>query len=758
MKESQYPPKEDELDRLDLKPKKDFAGGWDAVNSSLKTLKKNKAILRGIPASLKMNQKQGFDCPGCAWPDPDEERAMVEFCENGIKALAEEATSRKIGRDFFQQHTLQELSQMSDYELSQLGRLSEPLYKSKGELKYKSIDWNVAFEKIGKKLNSLSNPDEAIFYTSGRTSNEAAFLYQLFARKLGTNNLPDCSNMCHESSGVGLSETIGIGKGTVKLQDFEKADCIIVMGQNPGTNHPRMLSTLQRAVRQGVKIISVNPLREAGTESFCHPQEVAGVLGHKTQLSSIHLPIRINGDVALLKAWQKLLLDKEHERGGVLDLQFIQNKTIGFTEFKDHLHHVEWSQILSSCGLSREQIEEAFQVLLKSKNIIVCWAMGLTQHKNAVANIQEVVNLLLMRGQLGRPGSGVCPVRGHSNVQGDRTMGIIENPPADLIEGLEREFVFTAPKKSGYNVVHSLQAMHEGVAKVFVAMGGNLLSASPDTEYTAEAFRRCDLTVQISTKLNRGHLVTGEEAMILPCLSRSERDRQKTGFQKVSVENSMGIVHSSQGGLDPISDQLKSEVSIVCGLAKSTLNEDWSGFEEDYSRVRDKIEKVIPGFEDYNIRLEKPEGFYLPNGVRDSQSFVTTSNKAHFTIHDIPKWDLREEQFLMMTIRTHDQFNTTIYGLNDRYRGVFGGRRVVFMNSQDMVKLDLDTYDEVNLLSRYDQIERVVERFKVVPYEIPKQCVATYFPEANALVPWDLYADKSHTPVSKSVVVEIQRK
>jgi molybdopterin-dependent oxidoreductase alpha subunit len=610
------------------------------------------------------------------------------------------------------------------------------------------------------ELNALASPDDAIFYTSGRTSNEAAFLYQLFVRQFGTNNLPDCSNMCHESSGSALTETIGVGKGTVTLDDFDLADLIFIIGQNPGTNHPRMLTALQKAKRRGCRIVHVNPLPEVGTTRFKHPQEIFGMLGKGTELADLFLQVRINGDVALLKGIMKELLEEEERTPGqVLDHEFITEQTSGFESFSDALRRVGWDEIGEQSGINREQIREAALMMMSSARTICCWAMGLTQHKNAVANIQEIVNLLLLRGQIGKPGAGVCPVRGHSNVQGDRTMGIWERPTEAFLASLAKEFNFEPPREHGLDTVEAIKAMHAHAGKVFFALGGNFLSATPDTEFTAEALRRCRLTVHVSTKLNRAHLITGEQALVLPCLGRTELDAQAAGLQFVSVENSMGVVQASRGSLEPASVHLLSEPAIVARLAAATLGErsrvDWLALAGNYDLIRAGIERVIPGFDDYNRRVREPGGFYLPNLARQRR-FMTASGKANFTVHELPRHDLRPGQFLMMTMRSHDQFNTTIYGLDDRYRGIYQGRRVVFLNPQDIKDAGLKAGQLVDLTSHFEGEERTAPRFVVVPYSIPVGCAATYFPEANVLVPIGSVAEKSNTPASKSVVISIK--
>jgi molybdopterin-dependent oxidoreductase alpha subunit len=625
---------------------------------------------------------------------------------------------------------------------------------------YEPITWDDAFNLLAGELNALNYPDQAIFYTSGRTSNEAAFLYQLFARQFGTNNLPDCSNMCHESSGSALNETIGIGKGTVTLEDFDRAQAIFVIGQNPGTNHPRMLTALQRAKQNGCELVHINPLPEVGMTRFKHPQDVVGLLGSGTPLADLFLQVRINGDVALLKGIMKdVLAQEERMPGQILDHEFINQSTTGFEEFAAALRKAHWGDIIEQCGVAKTRIEDAARIFVQSERTIFCWAMGLTQHRNAVSNIQEIVNLMLLRGQIGKPGAGLCPVRGHSNVQGDRTMGIWERPPSAFLDRLGAEFDFEPPRKHGYDTVNAIQAMHVGAAKIFFALGGNFLSATPDTEFTAHALRRCRLTAHVSTKLNRSHLITGEQALILPCLGRTEIDVQETGPQFVSTENSMGVVQMSQGSLEPASPQLLSEPQIVARVARATLGDrtvvNWEELVKDYDQIRTLIERVVPGFESYKIRVREPGGFYLPNSARE-RVFNTASGKAAFTIHELPDHDLKPDQFLMMTIRSHDQFNTSVYSLNDRYRGIHNGRRVVFLNKDDMRLAGLHPRQVVDLVSHFEGEQRVAHRFMVVPYDIPRRCAATYFPEANVLVPVRSVAEKSNTPASKSVVISIR--
>ncbi len=737
------------------------AVGVKAIKSAITHVTKEVGFAKGIELLSKINQINGFDCPGCAWPDPDEKRAfLAEYCENGAKAIAEEATKNRVSPLFFATHSVQEMSTWSDYEIGKSGRITHPMYLKEGSDNYEEISWNDAFSLIGKELNSLTSPDEAIFYTSGRTSNEAAFLYQLFVRQFGTNNLPDCSNMCHESSGVALSETLGIGKGSVTLDDFNHADLVIVMGQNPGTNHPRMLTALSETKKHGGKIMTINPLPEVGLMRYNDPQNPLKWIGKGQQLTDLFLQVKINGDVALLKIILKLMKAREEEKGGVFNHQFIKEKTQGLEEFLSELDTYSIEELVPQTGLLLTQIEEATELIINNDKIIICWAMGLTQHKNAVDNIREVVNLLLLKGSIGKKGAGTCPVRGHSNVQGDRTMGIWEKPKPAFLDSLEKEFSFKAPRKNGFDVVSAIEAMHKKEGKVFVGMGGNFISATPDTEFTAEALQNCNLTVQVSTKLNRSHLIHGKQALILPCLGRSEKDNQETGEQFVTVENSMGVVHQSNGHLNPLSEHLLSEPAIVAGIAEATLKNskvEWSKLIANYDLIRDKIEATIPGFDNYNKRVRIKGGFYLPNNARENNFSPTLTGKANFTVNKPSDIDLKENQFMMMTIRTHDQYNTTIYGLDDRYRGVLNERRIIFMNKDDMKNQQLKKLDKVDLVSHFQDEKRVAKGFLVIPYDIPKQCTATYFPEANVLVPIKSKAKLSHTPASKTVIITVQK-
>ena len=709
---------------------------------------------------LKVNQTDGFDCPSCAWPDPDHDRKTAEFCENGAKAVASEATKERILPEFFAKHSIRELLERSDRWYEQQGRLTQPMWRPAGSDHYQPIEWDAAFELVARELNALASPNEAAFYTSGRASNEAAFLYGLFVRQFGTNNLPDCSNLCHESSGAGLGEAIGIGKSTVKIEDFAFADAIFVIGQNPGTCHPRMLTELQKAARNGCKIVSVNPLAETGLKRFKNPQEPLSLLGSGTPIASLFLPVKINGDVALLKGIMKEMLEEDRRSGGqVLAHDFIQQQTEGFDALRADLDAESWTTIVDNCGCSRELIREAAEIAIRAKHMICCWAMGITQHKNGVANVQTIANFALLRAQIGRRGAGLCPVRGHSNVQGDRTVGIWEKMSDAFLDSLGKEFDFSPPKAHGLDAVGTIRAMDAGQVKVFVGLGGNFLAATPDTQVTARAMQRCRLSVQISTKLNRGHLITGQQALILPCLGRTEHDEQASGVQFVSVENTSGVVHQSRGVLPPASKHLRSEPAIVAGIAARTLagrsKTDWHALVADYDRIREHIEHVVPGFAQYNQRVRDPGGFYLPNGPREGK-FTTPSGKARFTVHPIPRHDLLAGELLLTTIRSHDQFNTTIYGENDRYRGISNGRRVLFINPADIEERGLRSGSPVDLISRFGTESRRAERFKLVPYDIPRGCVAAYYPESNVLVPLDAVADRSHQPAFKSIPIRIE--
>ena len=741
-----------------LSPPKNSAAGIPAVVSTMKYGLTNMGVINSITKLSKVNDFHGFDCPGCAWPDPDDHRSFAEFCENGAKAVSDEATKSRVDTNFWSKWSISELSQKSDFWLNSQGRLTEPMIIRQDSNYYQPISWEDAFDVIADNIVSLENPDEAIFYTSGRTSNEAAFLWQLLARRIGTNNLPDCSNMCHESSGVALSESIGIGKGTVTLEDFNSADLIIVVGQNPGTNHPRMLTALRDAKKKGASIISVNPLVETGMKKFKHPQNPVEMLGFGSSIADKHLRVKINSDQALFRAFSKSIIESDN-----IDEDFINKYTNGFENFRKIAIEARYEEISEITGIPLQEILEVSQKVSKSKSTIVCWAMGITQHKNSVATIQEIVNFLLLGGNIGRKGAGVCPVRGHSNVQGDRTVGINHKPSADFINNLERSTGIRSPEKHGFDSVEAVKAMEKGDAKVFLAMGGNFLSAMSDTNRTSAALSNCNLTVHISTKPNRSHLITGKTGIILPCLGRTEEDvSSSNGRQFVTVENSMGVVHSSTGTFKPASNLLKSEPAIVSGIGgaiESRLERSgipWENLSEDYNLIRNLIEKTIPGFDEYNVRIKSKSGFYLPNPPRDSRTFPTKNGYANFVSNDI-SFAKSSDKFMMMTIRSHDQYNTTIYGLDDRYRGISKGRRVILMNKDDISKYNLSKGELVDLSSEMDSGTVLSPDWFVVPYDIPEGNVATYFPESNCLIPLDSVAEKSNTPTSKSVPIGITK-
>ncbi|MBV8931670.1 MAG: FdhF/YdeP family oxidoreductase [Kutzneria sp.] len=740
------------------------AAGLPGVLASVRHSVDQMGAVRAVRTLRLLNQRDGFDCPGCAWPEPPGSRKTAEFCENGAKAVAEEATLRRVDPDFFAEHSVAELADKTDYWLGQQGRLTHPMVLRPGAGHYEPIGWDAAFSLIADRLGELASPDEAVFYTSGRTSNEAAFLYQLFARAFGTNNLPDCSNMCHESSGSALTETIGVGKGSVSLADITAADLILVVGQNPGTNHPRMLTALEEAKRNGARIVAVNPLPEAGLLHFDNPQHLRGLVGRGTRLADEFCHIRLGGDLAFFRALGHLLLAAEDAAPGtVLDSAFIAEHTHGFDAYAADIRQLDWAEVDAATGLAREQIAKVGRMLAGSERTIICWAMGLTQHKQSVPTIRELVNVLLLRGMIGKPGAGVCPVRGHSNVQGDRTMGIYEKPKGSFLDALDREFGITAPREHGYDTVDAVRAMRDGKAKVFLAVGGNFAAATPDTEVTERALRSCELTVHVSTKLNRSHVVHGRTALILPTLGRTERDNQDGGEQFVTVEDSMSVVHASRGRLAPASRHLLSEVSIVCRLACAVLGADhrvpWAELERDYDRVRDSIARVVPGCADYNARVREPDGFVLPHPPRDSRQFPTETRKANFTVNPVELIKLPPGRLILQTVRSHDQYNTTIYGLNDRYRGVRDGRRVVFVNPEDLADLGIADGWLVDLVSEWPDgtavTERRAARFRVVSYPTARGCAAAYFPEANALVPLDSVALTSNTPTSKAVIVRL---
>jgi len=735
------------------------AAGLGAVLSTARRVREL-GLSRGLRVLAQVNQVDGFDCPGCAWPE-SLPRHRLEFCENGAKAVAHEATRKRVTRAFFAEHTVADLAAREDLWLEAQGRLTEPMWLPPGAEGYEPIAWEAAFGRIAEHLRALASPDEAVFYTSGRTSNEAAFLWQLFARAFGTNNLPDCSNMCHESSGTGLSQAIGEGKGTVGLADFELCDLILVLGQNPGSNHPRMLTVLQAAKRRGCAIVSVNPLRERGLVAFANPQEALGLVGVGTPLANLFVQVRVGGDVAFLQGVAKCLLALEADAPGrVLDHAFIAEHTQGFESWREAVEQRSYEELERASGVSRPEMRELAELYARSERVIACWAMGLTQHTHGVANVQEVANLLLLRGNIGRPGAGPCPVRGHSNVQGDRTMGIWERPPADFLDRLDAEFAFRAPRAHGHDTVSAIRALDDGSAKVFVALGGNFARATPDTAFTERALRRAALTVQVSTTLNRSHLVHGREALILPTLGRTERDVRGGVAQFVTVEDSMRCVHRSTGRLEPASPELLSEPAIVCGLARAALGAahaiPWEALGSDYDRVRERIARVVPGFEDMNRRVREDGGFVLPSGA-GARAFKTGSGKAHFTAQAIPEHALPPDQLWLMTIRSHDQYNTTIYANDDRYRGIAGDRRVVLLHRDEIAARGLAEGERVELTSHWQGETRVVSGFSVRAYDLPRGCAAAYFPEANPLVPIDALAAGSRTPAYKSVPVSLRR-
>jgi molybdopterin-dependent oxidoreductase alpha subunit len=751
---------------LEVHEPKDWAAGIPGVAVSLFRGVEQMGATRTAKTLRLLNQRKGFDCPGCAWPEPresdGEHRKFAEFCENGAKAVAEEATRRKVGADFFAAHPVRELAGMTDFWLGQQGRLTEPMVLREGAEHYEPISWDDAFTLVAEKLNALDTPDEAVFYTSGRTSNEAAFLYQLLVRSYGTNNLPDCSNMCHESSGAALSAATGIGKGSVSLADIHESDLIVVVGQNPGTNHPRMLSALETAKANGAKIVAVNPLPEAGLLRFKNPQNVRGVVGSGSPLADEFAQIRIGGDLAFFQALGHLLLSWEDEAPGtVVDRSFVDELTDGFESYADGVRGLDWNEVLEATGLERDQIERIARMLVGSERTIYCWAMGLTQHKHAVPTIQEIANLALLRGMIGKPGAGLCPVRGHSNVQGDRTMGVWEKMPESFMDRLEDEFGIPVPREHGWDTVDSIRAMRDGRAKIFFAVGGNFAAATPDSALTERALRSCELTVNVSTKLNRSHVVPGRTSLILPTLGRTERDVQESGEQFVTVEDSMSAVHSSRGRLKPASGTLLSEVAIVCRLARAVLGEGhpvpWQDFERDYDLIRDRISRVVPGCHDYNARVREPDGFVLPHAPRDSRQFTgTKTGKAQFTVSELEYPRVPPGRLLLQTLRSHDQYNTTIYGLSDRYRGVEDGRRVVFVHAKDLAALGFADGELVDLVSEWEGTERRAERFRIVEYPTAEGCAAAYFPEANSLVALDSTAKKSNTPVSKAIVIRLE--
>jgi molybdopterin-dependent oxidoreductase alpha subunit len=754
---SKLPARDDTEADLEVGHQKDHAAGPTAVAVSMKRALSQMGAKRTAQTLLKLNQAEGFDCMSCAWPDPEVgHRHLAEFCESGAKAVAEEATRERATPEFFAAHSIADLDSRSEHWLGQQGRITHPMVKRPGASHYEPIDWDDAFELIGNELRGLASPDEAIFYTSGRASNESAFAYQLFARAFGTNNMPDCSNMCHESTSIALQESIGIGKASVSIEDVYHAKLIILAGQNPGTNHPRMLAALEIAKQNGAKIVSINPLREAGLVRFKNPQEVKGIAGKGTVLSDLHLPIKLNGDLALFQAIGSLLVQWD-----ALDHDFIDRHTTGFEHWRTHVSAVDWQVVAQTTGLSREQITEVAQLLRDSDATVFCWAMGLTQHRNAVATIKEVTNLALAQGNIGKPGAGLFPVRGHSNVQGDRTMGVWERPPGHFLDALQKEFGFDPPRENGLDTVDAVRALRDGKAHFFLGLGGNFVQAVSDTDVAVEALRRATMTVHVSTKINRSHLVCGDTALILPTKGRTEKDIQASGPQWISVEDSTCSVHSSRGPLEPAGPLLKSEVDIVTRIAQATIGDRygiaWQAMRDNYSVIRTHISRVVPGCASYEVNVHRPGGFVLPHPPRDSRTFETKSGRAEFVTSPIDVLQVPDGHLILQTLRSHDQFNTTIYGLSDRYRGIEGGRKVIFLHPDDIAHLGFRNGDLVDIVTHWeaDDRERCVREFRIVSYDTPRGSAAAYYPETNPLVPLDSTAESSNCPTSKSIIVRL---
>lgn len=747
------------------------AGGWGALKSVGRQLMGSGKPLSGTRTILKANQPDGFDCPGCAWGDP-EHASSFEFCENGVKAVAWEATRARVKPTFFAKHTVSDLRKWSDYELEHQGRITNPMRYDANSDTYLPVDWDTAFSEIAAVLNGLDSPNHAEFYTSGRASNEAAFIYQMFVRLYGTNNFPDCSNMCHEASGIALKDAIGIGKGTVLLKDFEKADAIFVVGQNPGTNHPRMLTDLRNATTRGARVVVFNTLKEKGLHRFADPQVKLEMLkGGSKATSTDYFRPRLGGDMAIFRGMAKVVFAAEDAaqaagEAPVLDHAFIAEHCHGYDAYRAAVETTSWEQVEDQSGLTHAQVTEAAEIYLHADSVITTWAMGVTQHKHSVATIQEIANFMFLRGNIGRPGAGVCPVRGHSNVQGDRTVGIDEKAPKTLLDGMERELGVTMPREHGHNVLQAIGAMLSGEARTFIALGGNFARAVPDSQLVAAAMQQLDLTVNIATKLNHGHLLPGRVSYILPCLGRTEIDRNDEGVrQVVTVEDSMSMVHGSGGINLPASKELRSEVRIIAGIAEATLGNgtvEWSQLGQDNSKIRDLIARVLPIFGNFNEAIGKPGGFQLYNGA-SNREWTTHNGRANFVAEALPdqtEWQQAKGDdgiFVLQTFRSHDQYNTTIYGLDDRYRGIYGEREVVFMNRKDMDALGFEPSDRVDIIGDHDDaIDRIAKNFRVVPYDIPRGCVAGYYPELNILVPHQSFGDKSYTPASKSVPVRFR--
>jgi molybdopterin-dependent oxidoreductase alpha subunit len=748
-----------------IHPPERWATGIPAIaNTANRTITKM-GVRRTVKALSVINQPGGFDCPGCGWPEPPSgERHRIEFCESGAKAVAEEATTARIDREFFTRHSIADLRARSDFWLGEAGRLTSPMIKRPGGTHYEAIEWEAALVEIADQLRALDSPDEAIFYTSGRTSNEAAFLYQLMVRCFGTNNLPDCSNMCHEPTSFALGRSIGIGKGSVQIDDFARADVILVVGQNPGSNHPRMLTTLEQAKRAGSRIIAINPLPEAGLLRYKNPQTARGLAGHGTDIADIHLPIRLGGDQALFQLWNRWLLADDARRPGRIDHTFIAEHTSGYEALKQHLAGVDDGELLAHTGLELSVVEHAYTMIANAERLIICWAMGITQHLGAVDTIDEMTNLALLGGHIGRPGAGLSPIRGHSNVQGDRTMGIFERPEAELLDALETEFVVNMPREPGLDTLDAVRALSTGDAKIMIGLGGNFVRATPDTDLTEPALTSARLTVQISTKLNRSHLMCGETAIILPTLGRTDVDPGDHGPQFVTVEDSMSIVHTSTGVLNPPSPELRSEVAIVCDLALQLLGHDhpvpWARLRGNNDLVRDHVAAVIPGFSDFNVRVRVPGGFVLPHPPRDSQCFPTGDGKAHFTVTTVttvPSVDPADGQLVLQTLRSHDQYNTTIYGHHDRYRGISGDRHIIMVNPDDIAELGYRDGDRVDIVSLLAGPERRAPGYRIVAYPTPPGCAAAYYPETNVLIALDHHGRDAQTPAAKAIPIRLER-
>lgn len=755
-----------------IEPYRAPAGGWGATFATFKYLGEQGVAFKGGAALLRMNKPGGFDCPGCGWADPLPEHAEpLVFCENGAKALAWEATTRRVTPEFFAQHSVTSLREQSDYWLEEQGRLTHPMVYNSETDHYEPVSWEAAFDGIAEVLRSLDSPDEAEFYTSGRSSNEAAFLFQLFAREFGTNNFPDCSNFCHEPTSQGLPPAIGIGKGTCLLEDFNLADAIFIFGQNPGTNSPRMMTELRAASRRGARIVVFNPFRERALERFIAPQLPIEMLTlASTPIATHFYQVKVGGDLAAIKGMIKAIIEEndaalQNHQPQVIDVDFIQGHTHGFEALADDVRKTSWDSIVQASGLTRAEIGEAAHVYMEAKAVISCWGMGITQHVHGTQNVQYIVNLMLLRGNIGKPGAGLVPVRGHSNVQGDRTVGINERPPQALLDQIEKVFGFSPPRHHGHDVGQAIESMVRGTSKVFIALGGNFVAASPDTEVVNGAMRRLELTAHVATKLNRSHIVHGKRAYILPCVARSEVDRQGGGApQTVTVEDAMSMVHGSIGHMTPASAHLRSEPWIVAHLAMATLGTtskvQWKPLVEDYSRIRDLIEQVFPMFQGYNARIKIPGGFHLTNSARE-RIWNTPTGKANFII----KADLDEDDFrlgdgvlLLTTMRSHDQYNTTLYSNSDRYRGIYDQRDVLFLSEAEMKKRGLGFGERVDIHTvSNDGIDRTLRGYKVVPYLIPPGCCGAYYPEANPLVP--LYARDpiSGTPSSKAIPVRLTR-